>query len=116
MLLEDTPYGTALNVSSRGGLFAQAGERRTFHGDFVIDVRSRHPNGQIDYNLWIGGDPKVRDNDLGAVWVFVRAEVPGSLVRIFLLIDINGIGHNATLETSQNGWQVARVSASAVVP
>ena len=116
VVLVETPFGTALNVSGRGALFAQAGERRSFDGEWNTDVRSRHPNGQIDYNLWTGPGPNPGDNHLGAIRVYVGLDVPGSMFRLFLLIDINGTSHYATLETSQNGWQTAAVTASAVVP
>ena len=67
-----------MNVSGRGDLFAQAGERRTIEADWTIDLGPRHPHGQTDYNMWTSADPDPDDNHLGSVWVFVGLETPAT--------------------------------------
>ncbi len=114
--LEDTGHGQAINVSARGSVRLNAVAKRTLDGPFPPVNLSRHPNGDIDLNMWTNGSSCIEDYGHGCVWFFVNIDSPGQQLDVAVTLTIGDVRHSANLVTSRTGWHAVPVYFDADLP
>lgn len=114
--LVSTKYGVALNITGRNGnVFFRASKVFTVSSKPDVFSTLRHPNGDIDFNLWV--DDNSFRSYLGEVWVYLETTSNRTSISLWLDLGIGDIHHTTKdLILLNGGWNKVKIFYESTVP